>query len=85
MAAAMARILARGRLALLLAGAWLVADAAWGQRAPPTQSLKEVVAPSYALEYGVVLFVVLAGLAVVFRPSRRADPEDEIRLPFSDK
>ena len=38
--------------------------------------------PSYALEYGVVIFVIMLGVAVVFRPGRRTDLEDEIKLPF---
>ncbi len=38
--------------------------------------------PSYALEYGVVIFVIMLGLAVVLRPGRRTDLEDEIKLPF---
>jgi hypothetical protein len=68
----------------LVVGVWLApAAAVWAQRRrKPVEPPKE---PSYAFEYGVVIFVILLGLAVVFRPIRRTELEDEIKLPFGPK
>ena len=60
---------------------WLgPAAAAFAQRR--RQEVEPPKEPSYALEYGVVIFVIMLGIAVVFRPGRRTDLEDEVKLPF---
>lgn len=67
---------------------WIVVLAVWfgpAAAAFAQRRRKEVEPPkepSYALEYGVVIFVIMLGLAVVFRPGKRTDLEDEVKLPF---
>lgn len=64
---------------LLLAGA---SSAIAAPRRPTDEPPKE---PVYALEYAVVIFVPLVALAAVYRPGRRNELEDELKLPFGPK
>lgn len=50
--------------------------------APPRQAAEPPKEPVYALEYGVAIFVPLIALALVFRPGKRTELEDELKLPF---
>lgn len=67
---------------LTLAAVIFFACARLGFGAPPRQAPEPPKEPVYALEYGVVIFVPLIALALVFRPGKRTELEDEIKLPF---
>lgn len=53
--------------------------------AAPKKKAEPPKEPVYPLEYAVVIFLVILALAVVLRPGRRTELEDEIKLPFGPK
>jgi hypothetical protein len=53
--------------------------------APKKAPLEPPKEPAYALEYAVVIFTILISLAIVYRPGKRTDLVDEVKLPFGPK
>lgn len=66
---------------LALVAAFFFASATLAPAAP-RQAPEPPKEPVYALEYGIVIFVPLIALALVYRPGKRTELEDEIALPF---
>jgi hypothetical protein len=75
------RIWAAANWLAIIAAVWLAPAIAFAQRRR-AEAPKEPEQPSYALEYGLVIFLIMLGVAIVFRPSRRAEPVDDVRLPL---
>jgi hypothetical protein len=69
----------------MLALAATLSTAALAIAAPKKGATEPPKEPAYALEYAVVIFAILITLALVYRPSKRTDLVDELKLPFGPK
>jgi hypothetical protein len=69
----------------MFAVAATVGTSALAFAAPKKGATEPPKEPAYALEYAVVIFAILIALALVYRPSKRTDLVDELKLPFGPK